>query len=47
MPLTKKGKKIISAFKKRYGKKLGTKYFYMSANSGRITKIHGRKKKRR
>ena len=36
MPLTKKGKKVMSAMKKKYGKKKGTKVFYASRNKGRI-----------
>ena len=36
MPLTKKGKKVMSAMRKKYGKKKGTKVFYASRNKGRI-----------
>ena len=33
--LTKKGKKIMGAMKKEYGKKKGKKVFYASKNKGR------------
>ena len=36
MPLTKKGKKIMSSMRKKYGKKKGTKVFYASRKKGRI-----------
>ena len=36
MPLNKKGKKIMSAMKKEYGKKTGEKVFYASENKGTI-----------
>ena len=36
MPLTKKGKKIQSAMKKKYGAKKGKKVFYASRNKGTI-----------
>ena len=36
MPLTKKGKKIMSAMRKQYGKKEGEKVFYASKNKGTI-----------
>lgn len=48
MPMTKKGKKIMSAMKKEYGAKEGEKVFYASANKGTITgvkKSAARKKK--
>ena len=37
MPLTKKGKKILGSFRKQYGTKKGTEYFYRSINKGIIT----------
>lgn len=40
MPKTKKGKKILRAMRKRYGKKRGTSVFYASANKGTITGVH-------
>ena len=36
MPLTKKGRKIISAMKSEYGEKKGTQVFYASRNKGII-----------
>lgn len=36
MPLTKKGKKIMSAMKKEYGSKKAKKVFYASRNKGTI-----------
>lgn len=45
MPLTKKGKKIMTAMKKEYGAKKGTSVFYASANKGRIKGVH-RKRRR-
>ena len=36
MPLNKKGKKILTAMEKEYGKKKGKEIFYASENSGKI-----------
>ena len=36
MPLNKKGKKIMSSMKERYGKKKGIEVFYASKNKGVI-----------
>jgi hypothetical protein len=36
MPLTKKGKKIMSAMKEEYGDKGGERVFYASKNKGKI-----------
>ena len=45
MPLTKKGKKIMRAMRKLYGKKKGRSVFYASANKGRIKGVaKGRRK---
>jgi len=44
MPLTKKGRKIMRAMKKTYGKKKGKNVFYASQNSGRIKGTHKRSK---
>ncbi len=44
MPLTKKGKKVMSAMKKTYGKKKGTSVFYASKNKGKIKGVEGKKK---
>ena len=46
MPITKKGKKIMSAMKKTYGKKKGKTIFYASANKGTIKGVHKGKKKK-
>jgi len=45
MPLTKKGKKIMSAMQKEYGKERGQRVFYASANAGKIKGVEGRKKR--
>ena len=42
MPLNKKGKKILAAMQKEYGKEKGKTVFYASENKG---KIKGVKKK--
>lgn len=48
MPLTKKGKKIMSAMKKEYGSKKGKSVFYATKNKGKIKgvekKKHGKKR---
>lgn len=36
MPMTEKGSKIMSAMKKKYGKKKGEKVFYASEQKGTI-----------
>ena len=46
MPLTKKGKKVMSAMTKEYGAKRGKQVFYASANKGTITGVHRKKKKK-
>lgn len=47
MPLTKKGKKIIAAMKKKYGSEKGKEVFYASENAETITGVaHKRKKKK-
>jgi hypothetical protein len=45
MPLTKKGKKILSSMKKTYGAKKATRVFYASKNKGKIKGVD-RKRKR-
>lgn len=40
MPLTKKGKKIMQAMQKEYGKDRGAQVFYASENRGTITGVH-------
>lgn len=47
MPLTKKGKKIMGAMRKEYGKKKGEQVFYASANKGKIKGVHGARSKGR
>ena len=42
MPLTKKGKKIMSAMKEQYGEKKGEKVFYASENKGTIKGVHAK-----
>lgn len=44
MPLTKKGKKIVSAMKKEYGSKKGKSVFYASKNKGKIKGVEKKKK---
>jgi len=39
MPLTKKGKKILAAMIKEYGKKKGKQVFYASRNKGTISGV--------
>lgn len=46
MPLTKKGKKILSQMRSTYGTKKGTSVFYASINKGKIKKAE-RKRKRK
>ena len=44
MPLTKKGKKIMSAMKKEYGTKKGEKIFYATKNKGKIKGVDKKRK---
>jgi hypothetical protein len=37
MPLTAKGKKILSAMRSEYGGKKGESVFYASINAGKVT----------
>jgi hypothetical protein len=49
MPKTKKGKRIMAGFKKRYGKKAGERIAYATANKrggGLKRALHGGKKRR-
>ena len=39
MPLTSKGKKIMSAMKEQYGSEKGKRVFYASKNKGRISGV--------
>ena len=45
MPLSFKGRKIMRAMQKEYGKKKGTQVFYATENKGRIRglKLGGKK----
>jgi len=52
MPLTKRGKELLKAFQKRYGKKKGTQVFYATANKNKwqieipsYTKAHPKSKR--
>lgn len=45
MPLTKKGKKIMTAMKKEYGGKKGEGVFYASKNKGTIKGVEKKRKK--
>lgn len=45
MPLTLKGKKILSEMKKEYGTEKGKKVFYATENKGKIKGIKKKKKK--
>jgi len=49
MPTTKKGREILAAMKREYGKKAGERVFYASINKGTIkgtgTKTEKRKRK--
>ena len=40
MPLSDKGKKILRAMKRKYGKKKGKSVFYASENKGTIKGVH-------
>jgi len=39
MPLTSKGKKIMTAMTEEYGEKKGKEVFYASKNKGKITGV--------
>lgn len=45
MPLTKKGKKILSAMKGEYGSEKGKRVFYASQNKGTIKGTHKARKR--
>lgn len=47
MPLTKKGRKILTAMRKTYGKRKGTSVFYASRNKGRISGVDRTRRRRR
>lgn len=43
MPLTKKGKKIMSSMKEHYGAEKGERVFYASRNKGTIKGVEARR----
>lgn len=43
MPLNKKGRKIMRAMVKQYGKERAKRVFYASRNAGKISGVEGRK----
>ena len=47
MPLTKKGRKVMRAMTKTYGKTKGRRVFYASRNAGRVTGVDRRGRRRR
>lgn len=47
MPMTKKGKKIMSAMKKEYGAEKGKEVFYASANKGTIKGVKKKSSKKK
>ena len=47
MPLTKKGRKIMTAMKAEYGAKKGEQVFYASRNKGTITGVEAGRAHRR
>lgn len=47
MPLTKKGKTIMKAMKKEYGKEKGKGVFYASRNKGTIKGVEKKVKKKK
>ena len=46
MPLTKKGKLILSKMKEEYGKERGQRVFYAAANKGTIKGVDFKRKRR-
>lgn len=44
MPLTEKGRTILTAMRKQYGER-AEEVFYRSANKGTITGVHKKRKK--
>jgi hypothetical protein len=47
MPLSDKGRKIMSAMQSQYGSERGKRVFYASANKGRIKGVEKREKRGR
>jgi hypothetical protein len=46
MPLTTKGKTILTSMKDEYGKKKGENVFYASINAGKVKGAEGKTKKK-
>jgi len=44
MPLTKKGKDVMSSMKKTYGEKKGEQVFYATANKGKLKDVEAKAK---
>ena len=44
MPLTPRGRKVLSAMRKEYGSKKGTSVFYASVNKGKLRGVHKKSK---
>lgn len=47
MPLTHKGRTILRAMRKQYGRDKGEEVFYASANKGTIKGVHGKKRRKK
>lgn len=47
MPLTKKGRGIMSSMMRQYGKDKGEEVFYASVNKGTISGVHAGEKRRK
>tara|TARA_R100000664_G_C2625400_1_gene57468 strand:+ start:252 stop:395 length:144 start_codon:yes stop_codon:yes gene_type:complete len=47
MPLTQKGKKIMKAMQKQYGKNKAKNVFYATKNKGKIKGVDKKRKKRK
>jgi hypothetical protein len=46
MPLTKKGKRVLSEMEKTYGKEKAQRVFYAMANSGKLKGTDFKRKRR-
>ncbi len=46
MPLTKKGKKVMSSMEDAYGKEKAQRVFYAMANSGKLQGVDFKRKRR-
>jgi len=47
MPLTKKGKTVLTEMKRHFGKEKGEEVFYASINAGKVKGAELRKRKRK